>query len=70
LLQEYSFETGQVPMVKELYKEVIARSHRISASHLSIVTEIFDKIQKINELKFVPNVKNDFKKRLGNHTPN
>ena len=61
---EYSFDSEQARLVKDIYHYVIKRAHTFSSEQMVDVCKVFDSIHKLSELKFVPDVKNDFKKKL------
>ncbi len=44
LFDEFSYETDQVRVVKEVYNEVIKRSHFMSQLHLSQIDHSFNRL--------------------------
>jgi len=67
---EFSFDSSQARLVKDIYDQVIRRAHTFSSEQIAEICKVFDNIHKLSDLKFVPDVKNDMKKKLSNTTAN
>ncbi len=64
LFDEFSFDHEQARIVREVYSEIIKRAHFLTQMQISQIDHIFSRLQKLQVLKFLPNIKKDIKDRL------